>query len=246
MSQTEVSGSTMAPRPQHSPRPNAFTLRLPVPSGLQVHEWRARLQDYYDTDLYNFVEFGWPVSYTAATLPTSTFKNHGSALAEPDLIQSYLDKECSLGATCSPFSANPLCTELTISPLYIAHSRSGKSRVIIDLSFPFSFSVNDGIPKDSYLNEPLTIRLPGTDTLVKIILPKGPGYLFKKDLSHAYRQLRIDPRDFNLLSVQHHNYMYFDMTPPCGLRSTAKMCQQTTSAVSHVSEAWLSLHELYR
>ena len=99
---------------QHSPVPNAFTLRLPVPSGLQVHQWRARLQDYHDTDLCHFLEYGWPVGYMAATLPTSTFKNHGSALA---------DKECSLGTTCGPFSANPLCTELTISPLQIAHSR---------------------------------------------------------------------------------------------------------------------------
>ena len=43
-------------------------------------------------------------------------------MAEPDLIQSYLDKECGLGTTCGPFSANPLCTELTISPVQIAHS----------------------------------------------------------------------------------------------------------------------------
>ena len=69
-----------------------------------------------------FLDYGWQVGYIAATLPTSTFKNHGSALAQPDLIQSYLDKECGLGAICGPFSAKPLSTDLTISPLQIAHS----------------------------------------------------------------------------------------------------------------------------
>ena len=107
-------------------------------------------------------------------------------MAEPDLIQSYLDKECGLGTTCGPFSANPLCTELTISPVQIAHSWSGKSHMVVDLSFPSGFSVNDGIPKDSYLDKPLALRLPGTDALVAIILQKGPGcFLFNKDLSCA-------------------------------------------------------------
>ena len=104
------------------------------------------------------------------SVTTSTFKNHGLAMPEPDLIQSYLDKECGLGATCSPFSANPLCKELTTSPLQIGHSRSGKSCVVVNLSFSSGFSVNDGIPKDSYLDEPLALQLPGTDTLVAIII----------------------------------------------------------------------------
>ena len=185
---------------QHSPGPNAFTLCLPIPSSLHVHEWRVRLQDYmyHDTDLCNFLEYGWPVGYKATTLPTSTLKNHGSAIAEPDLIQSYLDRECGLGATCGPFSANPLCTDLTISPLQIAHSRSGKSRVVFDLSFPSGFSVNNGIPKDSYLDEPLALRLPSTDALVAIILQKkGPGCLLLKEGSQpglpsaAHRSSRL-------------------------------------------------------
>ena len=170
----------------------------------------------------------------ATTLPTMTFENHGSASAEPDIIKSYLDKECDLGATCSPFAASPLCMDLTISPLQITHSCLGKSCVVVDLSFPSGLSVNEGIPKDSYLDEPLALQLPGTDALVAFILQKGPGcLLFKKDLS-AYHQLRINPRDFHLLGIQHHDFMYFDVAPPFGLRSVVMMCQQTTSAVSYM------------
>ena len=92
---------------QHSPGPNAFTLRLPVPSGLHVHEWRVRLQNYHDTDLCNFLEYGWPVGYKATTLPPSTLKNHGSAMAQPDLIQSYLDRECGLWRYLQSFLRQP-------------------------------------------------------------------------------------------------------------------------------------------
>ena len=124
------------------------------------------------------LDYGWSVGYITATLPTSTFKNHGSG--------------------------------------------SGSS-------------VNDGIPKDSYHDEPLTLRLPGTDALIAIILQKGSGcLLFKKDLSRANRQLRIASRNFHLLGVQHHGCIYFDVAPPFGLRSAAMMCQRTTSAVSHM------------
>lgn len=150
-------------------------------------------------------------------------------------MDEFLQKECSLEATCGPFSANPLLAPLTTSPIQIARSRSGKPRVVLDLSYPPGKSVNHGIPKDTYLNEPFNLRLPGIDALQDIIRRKGPGcHLFKKDLSRAYRQLRIDPRDYNYLGFQHAGELYFDIAPPFGLRSATMMCQRTTSAVSHI------------
>lgn len=71
---------------QQASGPNAFSLRLPVPSGLNIPEWRTRLHGYHDTKLCDFLEFGWPVGYGAASLPTSTYRNYGSALAQPDVI----------------------------------------------------------------------------------------------------------------------------------------------------------------
>ena len=97
--------------------PNAFSLRLPVPSGLKVAKWRPRLHGYHDTKLYDFLEFGWPIAYVAPSPPTSAYRNHES---QPDIIKSYLDKECALDATCGPFTVNPLNRNLTVSPLQIA------------------------------------------------------------------------------------------------------------------------------
>ena len=213
--------------------PNAHTLRIPVPSALNIPVWRSRLRNYSDPDLCDFLEFGWPVGYVAPNPPVSSHQNHGSALSSPQTIDSFLDTECHLGATCGPFAANPLCVDLVTSPLQIAHSRSGKPRVVVDLSFPPGSSVNNGIPSDSYLGKPFALRLPGIDALTDIIRCKGRGcHLFKKDLSRAYRQLRIDPRDVHLLGFRHNDHLYIDIAPPFGLRSSAMMCQRTTNAVS--------------
>lgn len=84
--------------------------------------------------------------------------------------------------------------------------------------------------------ETFKLRLLGIDALLEIVLLKGRHcHLFKMDLSRAYRQLRIDPRDYHLLGYRHNGFLlYFDIAPPFGLRSSAMMCQRTTSAVMHM------------
>ena len=74
-----------------------------MPSGLHIPAWRERLTSYHDKQLCDFLEFGWPIGYTKSSPPQSSSKNHGSALARPDIIDAFLAKECSLGATCGPF-----------------------------------------------------------------------------------------------------------------------------------------------
>ena len=125
--------------------PNAFTLCLPVPSKLNIPEWWSHLCTYPDTNLYDFLEFGWPVGYSTAA-PTSSTQNHGSALSRLDVIDAFLTRKCELGATCGPFLSDPLSKGLTISPLQIAYSRSRKPRVV---SFPHCHSVNTGISPSS-------------------------------------------------------------------------------------------------
>lgn len=218
---------------QSASGPNAFTLRLPVPSNLNIPAWRSRLATYSDTHLCDFLEFGWPVGYAIDETPVSSARNHGSALSRPDVIDSYLTRECELGATCGPFSSNPLSNDLTTSPLQIAYSSKGKPRVVVDLSFPRGSSVNSGIPADTYLGVDFKLRLPGVDALLDIIRLKGRHcHLFKMDLSRAYRQLRVDPRDYHLLGFRHRNAFYFDIAPLFGLRSSAMMCQRSTTAIT--------------
>ena len=112
---------------------------------------------------------------------------------------------------------------------------SAKHRVVMDLSFPCSASVDDGISKTHYLDTAFQLRLPGIDRLRDFIIAKGPGcYVFKKDLKRAYRQFPIDPKDYKFLGFLWDQALYFDTRFPFGLRSSAMICQSTTRAVIYI------------
>ena len=86
-------------------------------------------------------------------------------------------------------------------------------RVVMDLSFPPGCSVNDSIPQDTYLGKYCKLRLPGIDQLVEFILEKGHHCLvFKKDLSRAYHQFPIDPKDYHLLGFHYQGKFYLTLT----------------------------------
>ena len=81
------------------------------------------------------------------------------------LVSSTRSSKRSVPWAAHSFSANPLVATPITSPLQIVNNRSGNLRVVLDLSYPQGSSVNSGIPKDTYLNEPFSLRLPGTDSL---------------------------------------------------------------------------------
>ena len=43
--------------------PNYKGLRIPLPSKLNIAQWRSSLQDYHDNAIVNYLEFSWPVGY---------------------------------------------------------------------------------------------------------------------------------------------------------------------------------------
>lgn len=184
--------------------PNAFGARLPVITQLNIPVWEFYLQSYHDAHIVDFLCFGWPVSYTAENLPTSSSSNHPSAVDFADHVEHYLNTELGYHAIAGPFSTNPLHQPLVCSPLQTVPKRgSTQRRVVMDLSYPQRSSVNCRIAASSYLNEPYKLRLPGIDRLCQFILQHGRGcLLYKKDLQQAYRQLPIDPKDYHLLGFK--------------------------------------------
>jgi len=216
--------------------PNAYGARLPVKTNLNVAAWDFYLKDYHDQHVAVFSRYGWPISYKADKLPSSTIKNHPSAEQFYEHVEHYINTELSYQAIAGPFKENPLNQPLICCPLQTVPKRgSTKRRVVMDLSFPNNESVNSGIPNNAYLNDPYKLRLPGIDRLCQFILQHGRGCLiYKKDLRRAYRQLPIDPKDYNLLGFVFNGAYYFDLRCPFGLRSSAMICQRTTSAVIHI------------
>ncbi len=82
---------------------------------------------------------------------------------------------------------------------------------MVDSTFPEGHSVNYMIPKAEYLGAPIRLRYPGVDDLVDMIKVQGKGCaLYKRDLSRAFRQFRVDPGQINLLGCRWSGLMYFD------------------------------------
>ena len=146
-----------------------------------------------------FLAFGWPINYRPDAFPAPSSSNHSSADRFPGSIDSFLLTEIEHAATARPFTYNHFPTPLQTSLLKTIPKDRSKRRIVLDLSFLPGASVNDGIQKDSFLDEPYQLTLPRSADFVNLIVAKGSGcYLFKKDLKHAYRQIPVDNQRLHL------------------------------------------------
>ena len=84
--------------------------------------------------------------------------------------------------------------------------------VIVDLSFP----VNAGVQSDIYLDTPFLLTLPTIDNITNKVRKLGKAcHLYKIDLSRAFRHVKLDPKDYNLLGLR-LNGLYIDSCLPFG------------------------------
>ena len=140
--------------------------------------------------------------------------NHPSALRNKSFVSAYLQSSCESGETAGPFPTPPF-SRMYVSGLGIVPKKSGKLRVIHDLSSPDGYSVNDGISREEFSPEYATL-----DTAISHIMALGPGcYLTKVDVRNAFRLCPVRPADWFLLGIQWENQYYYDRVLPFGLRS---------------------------
>lgn len=219
----------------HSGLPNYLGCRIPISTNLKVPNWRTLLADYPDTQLVEFLEFGWPVGHDRVSWPVSDFTNHKGAKEHPTHMDKYLLKEVNVGATLGPFKYNPLDSPLCISPLNSVPKSDTERRPISDLSYPEGQSVNAGIPRDTYLGIVAALSFPTVDTIADLVVKHGPGcHIWKRDLARCYRQFPVDPRDICLLGSTWGGLIFIDRVAVMGLRTGALICQRTTSGVTHI------------
>ena len=102
------------------------------------------------------------------------------------------------GAILGPFDYHPI--QCHVAPFLIREKPNSSNRVTFDLSFPAGKSVNDGVSKDKYLNTYFKLNYPSVDTVVNSLKALGTeALLYKIDIRGAFRHIRIDPRDLDLL-----------------------------------------------
>ena len=92
----------------------------------------------------NVLEYGFPLDFDRAAPLMSTEEYHASAKTFAADVQTYISEELKHGAMLGPFASKPM--DLHISPFMIRDKPdSNVRRTIVDLIWPESYSVNDGV-----------------------------------------------------------------------------------------------------
>ena len=102
---------------------------------------------------------------------------------------NYLNDEKSEGAVFGPYLSPPFGQSLHVSP-FITRPKpdTNKCRVIVDLSFPRDFSVNDYVPRGFYMNTAFKLHYPNIDLSTQKLSQLGPGcHVYKVDLPRTFR-----------------------------------------------------------
>ena len=189
---------------------------------------------YWDTQLLLLLKYGFPLDFDDNSPLESVDKNHSSGIQFADDIQAYLSEEKSFGAILGPFKEPPI-SNLHISP-FLTRDKPGAPhrRVIVDLSFPHGRSVNDGVQLDSYLGTPFILTLPTIDNITNQVKKMGKGcHLYKIDLSRAFRHIKLDPKDYNLLGLR-LNDLYINSCLPFGFRHGSALFQRLSDAIRFI------------
>ena len=212
--------------------------KIPV-SNLNMVLWRKRLELYGDRIVCEFLEFGFPLDFDKnVKLTFGGKRNHKGARDFPSFINKYLRRECNAARSAGPFKKNPLSVPLAVSPMNTVPKASlDERRVIVDLSWPLGSSVNDGISKDMYLGEVIDLHYTSVEEVCEMVMKIGKGaVIYKRDLRHAYRQIPVDPSDYQYLGYYWEDDLYFDTVLAMGQRNAAMACTRTTNAVMYMHQ----------
>ena len=155
----------------------------------------------------------------------------------PSVIDSYLQNELVKGKIAGPFPTPPIAN-LHISSFGVIPKKHQprKWRLILDLSSPTGASVTDGIPKDMF-----SVQYMSVDDVISGIMMYGRGTLMAKfDIESAYRIVPVHPDDLFLLGMQWRGSFFVDLALPLGLRSAPFIF----TAMADLLE-WIVRHKSY-
>lgn len=217
---------------------NRFGARIPINDHWNLDLLQNLLVNYWDAEVVEWLRYGWPVNRSFHLPdPIINITNHSGAMSFPEDIDNYIAQEIAEQAMYGPFLAIPYQTRVQISPLNSRLKKSGsKRRTLLDLSWPVTGgSVNEGIPKESYLGQPCKLTYPTVDDLAnRIESLTGTVKIYSVDMYKAYRQLKICPLDYPLLGMYWKGFYFFDCNSPMGLRSASLFCQRTTLSFRYI------------
>ena len=163
------------------------------------------------------IEEGYKIGFNNSHVLQSSTSNLPTP--NPSIITDYLVKKVFLNRVWKyPLNVAPQGIHISPVGAIPKKHKPGKYRLIMDLSSPKNFSVNNGI--DPALS---SLSYVSIDYLSSLILSLGRGVLLvKADIKEAYRMVPIHPQDQRLLGVQWRGEIFIDRMLPFGLRSAPK------------------------
>ena len=213
---------------------NYLKCRIPVNSHLKIHNWTHFLKDYWDQQIVDLLHYGFPLDFNRTSPLTPTHDNHKSAITDVEHVRRFVKEELHHQAIMGPFDTVPY--NFHLSPLMTrAKQDSDKKRTIMDLSWPPGQSVNAGVKKDIYLNTSYSLHYPSIDNITEALVKLGPAaQVYKVDISRAFRHLRIDPADIDLLGFQVDGRHFIDVSTPFGFRHGSLFFQRCSDAIRYI------------
>ena len=212
--------------------------KIPIPTAIRHDRIRQALGSKAtpkEERILSLLEFGMPIDCESSYGIRKPQKNHFSAVSFKKEVNEYFCKGVETKAFLGPFKSAPI-KDLCFSPLMTVPKDVTKRRVIVDFSFPPGKSVNDGIPKDTYLEFEVEFSLPSVNSMVDRLNELGIGcLLYKRDLKGAFRQFNSDPGDFMFTGLFWDGTIYIDTRLAMGLRSAAYCCQSVTGMVARIA-----------
>ena len=199
-----------------------------VTTPLKVAVWEQQLHNHPDRNFVRYIlegiRNGFRVGFQYESGKLQPAKaNMQSALAKPEVIREYLDKEVKAGRVIGQIEQPIQISRFGLIP----KAEADKWRLIVDLSHPLGCSVNDGVSR-----EWSSIRYATIDQAVVAILKRGQGTeLAKVDVEQAYRNVPIHKDDRVLLGMEWEGERFMDTTLPFGLRSAPKVFSALADAL---------------
>ena len=212
--------------------------KIPIPTAIRHDRIRQALGSKAtpkEERVLSLLEFGMPIDCKASYGVRKPQKNHFSALSFKEEVSDYFSKGVLSNALLGPFKCAPI-NNLCFSPLMTVPKEDSQRRIIVDFSFPPGKSINDGIPKDTYLEFEVEFSLPSVNSMIDRLNELGLGcLLFKRDLKGAFRQFNSDPGDFMFTGLFWDGSIFIDTRLAMGLRSSAYCCQSVTGMVARIA-----------
>ena len=137
--------------------------------------------------------------------------NGKSAIDFPADTDASIDKETKYDAILGLLKDKPIARGDCSPFMTRANPNSDSPQVIIDLSWTLCAFVNAGVDKNSYLDGNFYLSFPTVDDITAELKKlQRDTLLYKVDVSHAFRHIKVDPDDFDLLVLEWQGH-YLDM-----------------------------------